>query len=784
MAKKTNFDSNENFQTIKFTKEFQKKFNETYNYAKLKKIQDINESLVFYKIITDSYENIVTAILEDMRVDIDTLAETIESTFQRSKNSATPIINESFIKIIKDISNVVEVIDIIDFVFYLLSDRYNGNLKTIILDNAVEFSVFEESYKSMGEFFDENLNDQDEIESPENKKSKSVVYNAKNIEGIDPELSSFLDNMNEQYRNEEFSNCIGREKEMSSIIRTLSRKNKNNILIIGKAGVGKTNLVEGLVELIEQRKVPSYLQDKTVLSLSVNNMTAGTVWRGQFEDRVKKLIKFLEKNRNYILFIDEIHTIIGAGSISGSADFSNALKTYLTKNKLKVIGATTLEEYKANIEKENAFNRRFSKLHINEPDKHTTYEILKKVKNSYEKEHGVEYTDEILKKIIDTADVLFPNDSYPDKAIDLIDQIGAELKVQNFEGKVDTPLLALIKKVEDEFKSKKYENVLTYLEQLKNVEKEDKVEKKEDKEVFVISSDLFKNVVKRTFNYDIEKEENKNINSKNEILKDVYGQDNIIEKIFENIDIVNFYEDHRNTNFMFIGESGVGKTHLANSIAKHLYKGKIYSIKGEMFSEKHAISNLYGSPKGYIGSESGSEFFEYVKHNPECVIFIDEIEKAHADFQDKFLSILDDKRLSDKDGKIIDFSRTMIIVASNIGAVTSKKNISFNKNEKTEQLNWMAELNKFFKPEFLNRFDEILFFNKIDSVADNIIDFELSKIFAKLENNYAITEDYKKEIKNNILEELKNEDYKGGYRLIKRKMRAIKLKMLRDVKVP
>lgn len=583
---------------------------------------------------------------------------------------------------------------------------------------------------------------------------------------------------------------IGRDKEVLRIAQILSRKKKNNAVIVGDAGVGKSALVEKLALLISEGNCPTNLLDKRIMSLDLTSLVAGTKYRGQFEERIKVILNELQEAPNVIVFIDEIHTMVGAGNASGSMDAANILKPALARGEIQCIGATTFDEYKKNIEKDAALVRRFQKIILQEPTVQETIDILKNLKSSYENFHKVEYSDNVIETIVQLSKKYITDKQFPDKAIDILDELGSEKKIN-----VKVPeIIEKLRKESEVIKVKKLEVVKSqdYEQAAQLRDEERKIIKKLDTEknkwndeqqlnrkpIFV--DDVY-NMITTMTGVPITKLDSKETKSllslEKTIGKDVIGQDDAVSIISRAI--------RRNRvgvrgvnkpigSFMFLGSTGVGKTHLAKTLAKNLFgdPDKIIRVDMSEFMEKHNVSKLIGSPPGYVGYDEGGQLTEKIKNNPFSVILLDEVEKAHKDVFNILLQILDEGHLTDSFGRKVNFTNTLIIMTSNVGA---KKVSDFGggvgftddtDRSKVKDSIIKKSLKQQFSPEFLNRIDDVIVFNKLDDKSlKKIVSLELDKLNSRLtESGYLIKFDTT--ILNEIITKNSEEDY--GARPIKR----------------
>lgn len=564
---------------------------------------------------------------------------------------------------------------------------------------------------------------------------------------------------------------IGRDKEIERLIEILLRRTKNNPLLIGEAGVGKTAIVEGLALRIFEKEVPDMLLDKKILSVSMASLVAGTKYRGEFEERISKIIKEIENNPNIIIFIDEMHSLVGAGGAEGAIDASNIFKPALARGKFKLIGATTIQEYKESIEKDKALNRRFQTILITEPTLDETYDILKKIKPLYEKYHGVIVSDEILKNIVDLASKYIFDRRNPDKSIDILDEVCASRSLK--KDKMTLKLESLRREYAS-IHSQKNDFIINhdFLNATKVKENEiileDKINKLSLKEQtqnkkIVTLNDVSK-VIKaksRVPVYEVDKESLKTLKNLEKDLKNiVLGQDEAIKTLCQETKKIKLGLKNSNhpISFLFTGKSGVGKTLLAKEYAKLLHMHLIRLDMSE-YKESHTISKILGSPPGYVGYDTSNTVLDEVKNNPYSVILIDEIEKASPNVLNLFLQILDEGFLTSSNHLKVYFNHTIIIMTSNI--TSNMKAIGF----KEENSNIKNKLNNILSIEFLNRINHIIQFNDLDEeIVRKIIIKELNNIKKKFKE-----QDIKLQIENNVIDEiLKLLDYEvSGARGIK-----------------
>ncbi len=554
---------------------------------------------------------------------------------------------------------------------------------------------------------------------------------------------------------------VGREKEIERVSQILSRRKKNNPLLIGEPGVGKSAIAEGLALRIVQRKVSRILFDKRVVTLDLASLVAGTKYRGQFEERMKAVMNELEKNDDIILFIDEIHTIVGAGGATGSLDASNMFKPALARGELQCIGATTLDEYRQHIEKDGALERRFQKVLIEPTSVEQTIEILNNIKEKYESHHSVEYTKNAIEACVKLTNRYMSERFLPDKAIDAMDEAGSRVHITNID--VPKRILDLERKLEEVretknsvVKKQKYEEAAKLRDDEKNLEKELEEaqlkweeESKEHKET--VTEDNVADVISMMTGVPVNRiaqtESNKLAELPNRIKGKVIGQDEAVGKVVKAIQRNRAGLKDPNKpigSFIFLGQTGVGKTQLAKVLAKQMFDNEDTLIRIDMseYMEKFAVSRLIGAPPGYVGYEEGGQLTEKVRRKPYAVVLLDEVEKAHPDVFNMLLQILDDGYITDSLGRKIDFRNTVIIMTSNIGARKIKdfgQGVGFGTKARQDQADENTRsiienaLKKSFAPEFLNRIDDVVIFNSLEREhLHKIIDIELEKLYVRI----------------------------------------------------
>lgn len=576
-----------------------------------------------------------------------------------------------------------------------------------------------------------------------------------------PTLNQYGKDLTSLAKENKLDPVIGRNEEVQRIIEILSRRTKNNPVLIGEPGVGKTAVVEGLAQMIVDNKVPEILKNKRVVSLDISSMIAGAKYRGDFEERLKKSLQEIKKNGNVILFIDELHTIIGAGSAEGAMDAANILKPLLSRGEVQIIGATTLNEYRKYIEKDSALERRFQSVLIDEPNTEDSIRILQGLKDKYEAHHKVKITDEAMKEAVRLSEKYISDRFLPDKAIDLLDEACSKIKLKtvtmpkSFQD-LEKKLERFSKEKEEAIISQSFEKAAKLrdeeqkLKEKMRVEREKWEQKEAQKEVKVTAEDICE-VISGWTKIPISKlteEETVKLKSLGESLqKRVIGQEEAVENLAKAIKRarVGLKDEKRPIgSFMFLGPTGVGKTELTKALAQNLFGSETAMIRFDMseYMEPHSVSKLIGSPPGYVGYEDGGQLTEQVRRKPYSILLFDEIEKAHPDVFNMLLQILDDGRLTDTNGRTVNFKNTVIIMTSNVGArnIVEKHSFGFaNKEDRKEdyektKIQVMDELKKTFRPEFLNRLDEIIVFHKLDQkVVTRIAGLMLEDVKKRLE---------------------------------------------------
>lgn len=608
----------------------------------------------------------------------------------------------------------------------------------------------------------------------EDTPTASGAPKQQNVSANTPTLNQFGRDLTELAREGKFDPVVGRDTEIERVIQILSRRTKNNPCLIGEPGVGKTAIAEGLAQKIVQGNIPEILKAKRVVTLDLSSMVAGAKYRGEFEDRLKKAMDEIRKAGNVILFIDEMHTIIGAGAAEGAIDASNILKPSLARGEIQVIGATTLNEYRKHVEKDAALERRFQPITVGEPTKEEAVEILKGLRDKYEAHHRVKITDEALDAAVKLSDRYITDRFLPDKAIDLIDEAASRVRLKTFTAPPDLRNLEekverLRKEKEDAIVSQEFEKAARIRDEEQKVKEElersryDWNQKNSTKTDTVTEEEIAEIVaswtgipVKR-----LAEEETERLLKMEEILhKRVIGQEEAVKAISKAIrrGRVGLKDPKRPVgSFIFLGPTGVGKTELSKALAEALFGDENATIRVDMseYMEKHSVSRLVGSPPGYVGYEEGGQLTEKVRRKPYSVILFDEIEKAHPDVFNMLLQILEDGRLTDSQGRTVDFRNTVIIMTSNVGArlITEPKRMGFAtgdekaRNYEDMKSNVMGELKRSFRPEFLNRVDEIIVFHPLsEEDIKEIVGLMINVLAKRVEQN-GITIEVTEEVK-------------------------------------
>lgn len=613
-----------------------------------------------------------------------------------------------------------------------------------------------------------------------------------------PMLEKYSRNLTQQAKEGKLDPVVGRNDEIQRVIQILSRRMKNNPCLVGEPGVGKTAIVEGLASLIAAGEVPETIQEKRLLSLDLSGMVAGSKYRGEFEERIKRIIEEVRQAGNVILFIDELHTLIGAGGAEGAIDASNILKPALSRGEIQMIGATTTAEYRKYIEKDAALERRFQPVTVEEPSKEQSIDILKGLRHCYEEHHGIRIEDSAVEAAV-TLSERYINDRYlPDKAIDLIDEACSRKRLsskhRSLKGmELEKQIRANTEAMEQALETNNYEQAKEYKLAVQELQKkQERLKKREetqkDKEVHAITDRDVAEVVSMWTKIPVsrlEEEETKRLQELDKVLHQrVVGQNEAVDAVARAIrrGRVGLKDPNRPIgSFLFLGPTGVGKTELSKALAEAMFGDEDALIRVDMseYMEKHSVSKLIGSPPGYVGFEEGGQLSEKVRRNPYSVILFDEIEKADGDIFNVLLQVLDDGHITDSQGRKVDFKNTIIIMTSNAGAgrIMEPKQLGFfsNSDEKKdhEQMKSgvMDEVKRIFKPEFINRIDDIIVFHALqEAEIHQIIDLLLRQLSKRVKEQMDITLKYDVHLKNYIFE--KGYDKKYGARPLRRAIQS------------
>ena len=723
--------------------------------------------------------NIAVNLLNQLHADIKSIKEEIESEIERCNTfndiAHTLDLNATANKVMRICLLEARMLkkpiaDTEHLLLALLRDGHNM-ASDVLSQNKINYDkVFdllsiksESNSPSMGgDFFEDDEEDEDFPSERPSNAGQTVSSKPQQKPSSDtPVIDNFGVDMTQAAAEGKMDPVIGRDKEIERLAQILSRRKKNNPVLIGEPGVGKSAIVEGLALRIVQKKVSRILFDKRVVMLDMASVVAGTKYRGQFEERLRSILNELQKHPEIILFIDEIHTIVGAGSAAGSMDAANMLKPALARGEIQCIGATTLDEYRKTIEKDGALERRFQKIIVESPDAEETLHILRNIKDRYEDHHNVEYTDDAIQACVKLSARYITDRCFPDKAIDVMDEAGSRVHLTNIQVPEEIEEQeALIADAHNQknlaVKNQNYELAAEYRDRERRLENElaqmkQRWEASLKNHRQLVNEEQIAETVSMITGIPVQRmaqSEGIRLKGMREALnKSVIAQESAINKLVKAIqrNRLGLKDPNRPIGtFMFLGPTGVGKTLLAKELALHMFGSTDALIRVDMseFMEKHTVSRLVGAPPGYVGYEEGGQLTEKVRRRPYSIILLDEIEKAHADVFNLLLQVTDEGRLTDGNGRLIDFRNTVIIMTSNVGSrqlkdfgrgVGFSTRMEFDDKEHSRSVIQKA-LNKTFSPEFLNRIDEIVTFDTLDSTAlRTIADLEVDKLINRLQ---------------------------------------------------
>ena len=706
--------------------------------------------------LTEEENGVASKVLENQNINSENVLEEIENLIGRDEGRTitslgfTPrtkrVLENAFLEARKLDSDYIGT----EHILIGIMREADSIAVRILLDLGINpQKLYNEIVKVLEE--DEDINSGD---SSQNRKTGS--FNST------PTLNQYGTDLTKSASLGKLDPVIGRKNEIERVIQILSRRTKNNPCLIGEPGVGKTAVVEGLAEKIVQGDVPEILKDKRVVTIDLSSMIAGAKYRGDFEERIKKALNEVKKAGDVILFIDEIHTIVGAGSAEGAIDAANILKPLLARGEIQLIGATTLNEYRKYIEKDSALERRFSPVTVNEPTHEETVEILKGIRDKYEAHHNIKITDEAINAAVELSSRYINDRFLPDKAIDLIDEASSKIRLSSLEEpdslkEMEDKIEKMNQEKEAAVKVQKFEKAAKIRDEVNKLKEELEAERNKwkSKKTKAIPKLTEEDIAKTIASWTgipaakITQDENKKLkNLDKELHKRVIGQNEAVEAVAKAIrrSRVGLKNPNRPIgSFLFLGPTGVGKTELSKALAESLFGTEDAMIRIDMseFMEPHSVAKLIGAPPGYVGFDDGGQLTEKIRRKPYSVILFDEIEKAHPDVMNMLLQILEDGRLTDSQGRTVNFKNTVIIMTSNIGArlITEKKSLGFtnsseeDENKEYEEIkkNVMAELKKQLRPEFINRIDDIIVFHKLnDDEINSIIDLLLKNVEQRL----------------------------------------------------
>ena len=706
--------------------------------------------------LTEEENGIASKVLENQNINSENVLDEIENLIGRDEERTitslgfTPrtkrVLENAFLEARKLDSDYIGT----EHILIGIMREADSIAVRILLDLGINpQKLYNEIVKVLEE--DEDINSGD---SSQNRKTGS--FNST------PTLNQYGTDLTKSASLGKLDPVIGRKNEIERVIQILSRRTKNNPCLIGEPGVGKTAVVEGLAEKIVQGDVPEILKDKRVVTIDLSSMIAGAKYRGDFEERIKKALNEVKKAGDVILFIDEIHTIVGAGSAEGAIDAANILKPLLARGEIQLIGATTLNEYRKYIEKDSALERRFSPVTVNEPTHEETVEILKGIRDKYEAHHNIKITDEAINAAVELSSRYINDRFLPDKAIDLVDEASSKIRLSSLEEpdslkEMEEKIEKMNQEKEAAVKVQKFEKAAKIRDEVNKLKEELEAERnkwksKKTKAIPKLTEEDIAKVIASWTGIPaakITQDENKKLkNLDKELHKRVIGQNEAVDAVAKAIrrSRVGLKNPNRPIgSFLFLGPTGVGKTELSKALAENLFGTEDAMIRVDMseFMEPHSVAKLIGAPPGYVGFDDGGQLTEKIRRKPYSVILFDEIEKAHPDVMNMLLQILEDGRLTDSQGRTVNFKNTVIIMTSNIGArlITEKKSLGFTNSAEEDEAkeyedikkNVMAELKKQLRPEFINRIDDIIVFHKLnDEEINSIIDLLLKNVEQRL----------------------------------------------------
>ncbi len=745
--------------------------------------QSVTPEHLLLGIMRDKSSQILN-LFERFSIDLPTMKQQLESRVHSDNDQAPSNLRDLLLD--DKASNILklsvlearlqhtETVDVQHLLLAILHDKIDNGAKEVLEQNNMTYDELLKYIQQKAStpqdgigLPDDAEDDDDSLEMSNNGSQQSTTAQTRKPVGKTPVLDNFSVDLTEAAQEGKLDPVVGREHEMQRVMEILCRRKKNNPILIGEPGVGKSAIVEGLAQMIVKHRTSPILFNKRLVNLDLTSVVAGTKYRGQFEERIKALIKELEQSPDVIVFIDEVHTIIGAGSTPGSMDAANILKPALARGTIQCIGATTLDEYRNSIEKDGALERRFQKVMVEPTTAEETLQIPTNIKDRYEQHHRVDYTDEALSSCVRLTERYVTDRAFPDKAIDAMDEVGARVHLQNAH--IPPEIAAKEKEIEEVKKRKKgavlnqnYELAASYRDQQTVLEDElqrmneawnngesGQRETVTEKEVADVVSMMTGVPVQRM----AEAEGTRLRHMGDELKKAVIAQDAAIDKMVKAIQrnrIGLKDPNHPIGVFMFLGPTGVGKTYLAKKLAEQMFGSADDLIRIDMseFTESFNVSRLVGAPPGYVGYEEGGQLTEKVRRHPYSIVLLDEIEKAHGNVFNLLLQVLDEGRLTDGNGRLVDFRNTVIIMTSNAGTRQLKEfgrgvgfnaggtlGISINESDKEHARSIIQKsLSRQFAPEFLNRLDEIITFDQLDLEAiKKIVDIELSGLFKRVE---------------------------------------------------